>query len=151
MTEGKENKEERIIRILETDIPGGINVYSGLARIKGVSWSFSSAVCNILKIDKKKKIGELSEKELSLISEIVKDPKIPNFLLNRRNDLETGKNVHLTGSDLDLRKEFDIKRLKKIKSYKGLRHALGLPVRGQRTRSHFRKNKSMGVVKKKKR
>ena len=44
----------------------------------------------------------------------------------------------------------DIKMLKKIKSYKGIRHSLGLPVRGQRTRSNFRKNKGkvMGVKRK---
>ena len=43
------------------------------------------------------------------------------------------------------------KRLQMIKSYKGMRHAAGLPVRGQRTKSNFRKNKgkgSLGVKKK---
>jgi len=45
-----------------------------------------------------------------------------------------------------LQTEFDIKRLKKIKSYRGLRHVLGQPVRGQRTRGHFRKNKAVGVT-----
>ena len=40
-------------------------------------------------------------------------------------------------------------RLKEIKSYRGLRHSLKLPVRGQRTRSHFRtKGNAMGVKKK---
>jgi len=40
--------------------------------------------------------------------------------------------------------------MKKIKSYKGIRHVAGLPVRGQRTKSHFRKNarKSGGIKKK---
>ena len=37
--------------------------------------------------------------------------------------------------------------MKKIKSYKGWRHAMGQPVRGQRTRSHFRKGSSVGVIK----
>jgi len=41
----------------------------------------------------------------------------------------------------------DIKRLKKIKSYRGIRHNLGQPVRGQRTKSHFRTNrKKSGAV-----
>ena len=71
-------------------------------------------------------------------------------MLNRQKDFEVGKNKHLVGSDLDLRKEFDIKRLKKIKSYRGLRHLVGLPMRGQRTRSHFRKNRSKGAGIKKK-
>ena len=67
---------------------------------------------------------------------------------NRRFDRDDGTNKHYFGTDLDLAKEFDIKRYKKIRSYKGLRHALGQPVRGQRTRSHFRrKGKSIGVKK----
>lgn len=55
----------------------------------------------------------------------------------------------MTGTGLELQTEFDIKRLKKIKSYRGIRHAANLPVRGQRTKSHFRKNKtkSMGIKK----
>jgi small subunit ribosomal protein S13 len=39
--------------------------------------------------------------------------------------------------------------MKKIKSYKGIRHMFNLPVRGQRTKGNFRKGKSVGVVRKK--
>ncbi|MDO8517486.1 MAG: 30S ribosomal protein S13, partial [Nanoarchaeota archaeon] len=63
------------------------------------------------------------------------------FLVNRRKDYESGENKHLYGADLDLQKEFDIKKLKKMRAYKGIRHQLGQPVRGQRTKSHFRKEK----------
>ena len=49
-----------------------------------------------------------------------------------------------------LQTEFDIKRLKKIKSYKGYRHMSNLPVRGQRTRSNFRRNRRRGAGIKKK-
>ena len=62
--------------------------------------------------------------------------------------MKFGKNLHLTGADLTLSKEVDIKRLKRIKSYRGLRHAIGQPVRGQRTRSHFRTGVSVGVQRK---
>ena len=139
--------DEKIIRILETDVPGGMKIYPGLTRIRGVSWSFSNAVCNVLGIDKNREIVSLSKEEIDKISGFIKSPKLPSFLLNRRNDLETGQNFHLVGSDLEFRKEFDIKRLKKIRSYRGLRHATGQPVRGQRTKSHFRKNKTLGVSK----
>jgi len=142
------DSQESLIRILATDIPGSRNVYTGLTRIKGVSWAFSNAICNVLKLDKNKKISELDEKEIATISEFIKNPKVPEFILNRRKDFDTGENEHLIGSDLDLRREFDIKRLKKIKSYRGIRHATGQPVRGQRTKSHFRKNKAIGVQKK---
>ena len=60
---------------------------------------------------------------------------------NRQKDFEDGENKHISGADLKLRREFDLKRLKKIKSYKGVRHSHGLPVRGQRTKANFRKNR----------
>jgi small subunit ribosomal protein S13 len=147
----EERREESLIRILSTDIPGNKRTYAGLTRIKGVSWSFSNAVCRALKIDKNKTIDSLSKQEIEAISAFLKNPKLPDFLVNRRKDRETGSSVHLIGSDLDLNKEFDIKRLKKIRSYRGLRHALGQPSRGQRTRSHFRtrgKKKAVGVMNK---
>ena len=147
--EPKKESYERIIRIIQTDIDGGKQVYAGLTKIKGVSWSMANAICNKLGLDKKKKISSLSAEEIRKMEEFIQNPQVPGFLLNRRKDLDSGKDMHVLGSDLDLRKEFDIKRLKKIKSYKGLRHALGQPVRGQRTRGHFRqKGKSVGVIKK---
>ncbi len=147
----EEKKDERaLIRILGTDIHTDKKIFAGLCEIKGISWSLSNALCHSLNIDKNKKIKDLSEKEMEDVTNFFKDPKIPSFILNRRNDRETGEDSHLIGSDLDLKKEFDIKRLKKIRAYKGIRHSTGQPVRGQRTRSHFRKNKSVGVAKKKK-
>ncbi len=140
-------EDVRIIRILATDIPGNKNVYTGLTRIKGVSWSVANAICHFLKLDKNQKMAALSKERVEEITAYLKNLQLPNFLLNRRNDLETGAKAHILTSELDLKKEFDIKRLKKIKSYRGLRHSLGQPVRGQRTRSHFRKNKSVGVTK----
>ncbi len=146
----EEKYEEKIIRILSKDIEGGMKIYPGLTKIKGISWSLSNAICKKLKIDKNRKIGSLGNEEIKNISEFIKNPKVPDHIVNRRNDFETGKNKHLIGSDLELQKEFDIKKLKKIKSYKGYRHMAGLPLRGQKTRSHFRKNKSKGVGIKKK-
>lgn len=143
---------ERIVRIMQKDIEGGMKLYPGLTKIKGVSWSLSNAVCKKIGIDKNKKIGSLTESEIEKIEDFLKNPDIPKYLKNRQNDFETGKDEHLTGSNLELRKEFDIKRLKKIKSYRGYRHLAGLPVRGQRTRAHFRKNraKAAGIKKRKK-
>lgn len=143
--------EEKIIRIMSKDIGGNMKIYVGLTKIKGVSWSFSNAVCKVLKIDKAKKIGSLSKDEIGKISDFIKNPDLPSYIINRRRDFETGKDRHLTGSDLELRNEFDIKRLRKIKSYKGYRHASKLTVRGQRTKGNFRKNRAKGVgIKKKK-
>ena len=147
---GKQEYEGKIIRILSQDIEGKMKIYPGLTKIKGISWSISNAICKKLKIDKNKKIGDLSNEEIKGISEFIKSPEIPEKIINRKRDLETGKNKHLIGNDLELQNEFDIKRLKKIKNYKGYRHIAGLPVRGQKTKGHFRKNKSKGVGIKKK-
>jgi len=144
-------REETIIRILSTDIPGSRNLYVGLTRIKGVSWGISNAICHRLSLNKNRKISTLTAEEIKKISEFIKNPQLPDFMLNRRKDFETGKTAHITGADLDMQKEFDIKRLKKIRSYRGLRHATGQPTRGQRTRSHFRshgKKKAVGVMSK---
>lgn len=140
-----EKYEDRLVRILSEDIEGKMKVYAGLTKIKGVSWGLSNAICKKLNIDKNKKIGLLTPEEIKKISDFVKKPTVPLFILNRRKDYETGEDKHVSGSDLDLQKEFDIKRLKKIKSYRGLRHASGLPVRGQRTKAHFRTNKTKGA------
>ena len=118
----KISHEESLIRIMSTDIAGNKTVYSGLTKIKGVSWSLANGICHQLKIDKNKKVGELSKEEIEKIGEFIKNPNVPKFLVNRRKDFETGEDKHLSTSDLDLQKEFDIKRLRKIKSYKGVRH-----------------------------
>lgn len=141
-----------IIRIVQTDIPGNKTLLAGLTYIKGVSWSISNALCKILKMDANKKIADLSPEEIVVITEFLNNPKLPEFLLNRRKDFESGEDKHLITNALDMKKEFDIRRLKKIRSYRGLRHAFGHPTRGQRTKSNFRakgKKKAVGVKKKK--
>lgn len=151
MVEEKQQKNEnRIVRILSKDIEGKTKVYPGLTQVKGVSWSLSNAACQILGIDKDKKIGALTDKEIVSIEKFLKSPEAPEYLFNRRNELETGENKHLVGSDLELKVEFDIKRLKKIRSYRGSRHQSGLPMRGQRTKANFRRNRRKGAGIKKK-
>jgi small subunit ribosomal protein S13 len=148
--ESEKAREDRIVRIMQKDIEGKSSVYAGLAKIKGVSWSLSNAVCKKLNLPKNKKVGTLTPEEIDKIEKFLKNPDLPSFLNNRQKDLETGKDRHLTGTDLELRKDFDIKRLKKIKSYRGLRHMVGLPMRGQRTKSNFRRNRAKGSGIKKK-
>lgn len=137
-----------MVRLVDADIFGTISVYKGLRKVKGVSFSLANAICNVLKLDKSRKIGELSDGEIEKIANAIKDPAkfgIKQWMLNRRKDYDTGEDKHIVSSDLTLTQDFDIKRLKKIKSYKGMRHATGLPVRGQRTKGHFRKGKTIGV------
>ncbi len=142
--------DEKLIRIVSTDIPGNKKVYAGLTRIKGVSWSLANATCVSLKIDKDRKITSLSQDEIKSINDFLKKPTIKSYLMNRRKDFDDGTDKHLVTNDLDLRNDFDVKRLRKIKSNRGIRHAAKLPLRGQRTKAHFRKNrgKSGGIKKK---
>ena len=141
-----EESVETLVRIMGFDIFGSKNIFSGLTKIKGVSWSISNAICIKLNIPKNKKIGELTKPEIERIENFMKELPILDFLKNRRFDPETGETKHNLGTNLDIRKDFDIKRLIKIKSYKGSRHASGLPVRGQRTRAHFRSKANKKVV-----
>lgn len=149
--QAKQEQMKEIVRILNTDVKGEAKVYYGLTRIKGISWTLSNVICYLLKIDKNKKIGTFSDIEIKKIEETIKNlhsQNLPSWILNRPRT-EEGSSKHLISHDLDLQKRMDIKRLRDIQSYKGIRHALALPVRGQRTRSHFRKGKAVGVVKKK--
>ena len=133
-----------IVRIVNTDLDGKRQILMGIQKIKGVSFMLAHALCSIAKIDYKKRVGDLSEQEVERLEVLLKSKKpngIPAWMLNRRNDTETGETLHLVGADLTFSHESDIRLLKKIKCYKGVRHMLGQPVRGQRTRSNFRKNK----------
>jgi small subunit ribosomal protein S13 len=146
----KKEEQQKLVRILSKDIDGDLSVYIGLTKIKGISWAVSNAICKVLGIKKSKKIVDLTKEEIDKINNFSENPDIPSYLMNRKKDRETGKNKHLVGSHLELQKDLDLGRLKKIKSYRGIRHGLGLPVRGQRTKSHFRKNRRKGTGIKKK-
>lgn len=143
-------EDDRIVRILSKDIEGKMKIYAGLTQVKGISWTTSRAICKSAGIDKDRKVGSLTEEEVSKIEDVAKKGKISEYLLNRRKDFETGESTHLVSADLELKQEFDIKRLKKIKAYRGLRHLLKLPLRGQRTKSNFRRNRKKGSGIKKK-
>ncbi len=147
----REMSEESLIRISGYDVPGSRNIYTGLTRVKGVSWSVSNVICLKLGFDKQKKISELTKDEIIKIESFLKNPVMNDYLKNRRFDEDTGEIKHIVGTELDIRKDFDIRKMKKIRSYKGVRHIINQPVRGQRTRAHFRKTgKAVGVKRTKK-
>lgn len=141
----KEERHEMLVRIMGQDISGNKSIYTGLTYIKGISWSISNAVCLRMGIDRRIRVSELSKDQIATIEKTISKIELPDYMKNRRQDPETGESKHLLTNDLDITKEFDIKRLKKMKSYRGLRHAFGLPVRGQRTRSHFKRKKGVKV------
>ena len=153
MAEEQKQELKYFVRIANTDLDGNKSIGLALTKIKGVGFMFSNAVLNSAAISKSKKTGYLTEPEAAKIEEIIKEPSkfnIPSWLFNRKKDPDDNVDRHLIGSNLAFTQDNDIKMMKKIKSYKGIRHSLGLPVRGQRTRSNFRKNKGkvMGVKRK---
>ena len=142
-----------IVRIANTDLKGEKQVGLALQKIKGLGESLAQAVCKVAGVDPSVKMGEMDAKFDEKLTRVILEPEasgIPAWMLNRRKDPETGADHHLLGGDIDFTTDNDIKAQRKIKSYKGLRHAVGLPVRGQRTQGNFRKNKGKAAVKKKK-
>jgi len=140
-----------VVRVSGTDLDGEKPLIQALKRIKGISHTTSKTICKVSGFDPKTKLGSLKEADIKKIEEIIKDPSkfgIPSYLFNRRRDEKTGKDLHLTGPDLEIAKKFDVKNLINLKTYRGTRHMFGLPVRGQRTRSSFRKGRVVGVVRK---
>lgn len=141
-----------IVRIVGTDVKGETQLFTSLQKIRGVGGVLANAVCRVHNLDRNRKVGTLTSIEIKKIEETLKNPSkfgIPSWMLNRMKDMETGEDRHLVGPDLKFTHEQDIKRMIKIKSYRGVRHMFGLPVRGQRTKSSFRKGRTVGVVRKK--
>jgi len=145
-----EKEYEHIVRIVGNDILGDKKAIVGLTQIRGIGYTFANAILDSLKIDSNSYIGNLSDSDVQSIEKIIKNPSssnFPNWFLNRRNDLETGENLHLITSDIALTVRNDIEREKTVNSWRGIRHMFGLKVRGQRTRTSGRKGGAVGVKK----
>lgn len=137
-----------LVRFGGTDIEGSLRFPFALSQLKGVSYRMALVVAKITGIDPNIRFGYMSEKEKEQVLAILSDPVrhgVPPWLVNRQNDPTTGKDKHIYGSELLLTNKTDIDRLKKIKTYRGIRHTLGLKVRGQRTRTTGRKGQTVGV------
>ncbi len=148
--ETAEEEFQHLVRVGGRDIKGQKNVVHGLALIRGIGPRTARIVCTGSKVDFRKKIGYLKDSEIEAIEgEIKALESSPPWILNRQKDYATGRNRQVTGADLMLSLRDDLNRLRKIRSYRGIRHELGLPVRGQRTKSSFRKNVTVGVSRKK--
>ena len=150
-----EAKEFRgLVRIADSDVDGNMPIFMAMTNVKGVYFMLANAICNVLKLNKTEKSGNFSQEEIDKIEEVMRDPAkygIPQWLFNRRKDMETGEDKHVITSDLTLQNQMDIKFMRKIRSYKGIRHSKGSKkVRGQRTRSSGRRAGALGVARKKK-
>lgn len=150
----KNFREKVFFRQLRTQVDGNAKIEYGLTQVRGVGKRFAQAIVRVAKINPNLRIGALPEKDLARIEEIILNPVkngVPNWMVNRKKDLRTGEDLHIIGNRLDISLKRDIDRMKKIKSYKGVRHHLRLKVRGQRTRSTGRHGLVVGVMRRKKR
>jgi len=141
---------QHFLRIANTDLVGAKPIYMALTKIKGVGKNYARALCHHLKLDPYKLAGHYNTEDTKKIEEALIKSPLPTWMHNRQKDRETGENPHLIGPDLKITLENELKVERKLKSYRGLRTAVGLTVRGQRTRSNFRRNKGkvVGVAKK---
>ena len=126
---------KHIVRVANVDIPGEKKLRIALTKIKGVGINFASAICAAAGVDKEQTVGYLSDAHIKSLNQTLENMSaIPTWMYNRKKDYDTGKDMHLITGNLLFCKDNDIKRLKRLKTYVGLRHQRGLPVRGQRTR-----------------
>ncbi|MFW9867583.1 MAG: 30S ribosomal protein S13 [Candidatus Thorarchaeota archaeon] len=150
----KNFREKVFFRNLRSQVDGNAKVEFGLTQIRGIGRRLAQSIIRVAGINPNLRIGAIPEKDLQRIEEIILNPVqngIPNWMVNRPKDLRTGEDLHLIGNKLDITVKRDIDSMKKIKSYKGVRHHLGLKVRGQKTKSTGRHGLVVGVSRRKKR
>lgn len=141
-----------IVRVAGTDLDGSKRFLYALADIKGVGVRLAESILRVTGLNPDIRMGYVSEQEVKRVEEVLADPikfGIPSWMLNRRKDLSSGEDKHFTGSDLTLVIKNDIDDLRKTKSYRGIRHALGLKTRGQHTKTTGRRGQTVGVRRKK--
>ena len=143
-----------LIRIIDRDIPGNTAIFMAMTKVKGIDFMMANAICNVLNVNRTEKCGNFTHEQIEKIEDAMKHPDkygIPSWLFNHRKDLETGADKHVVASDLKLQTEMDIRFVKKIRVYRGIRHTKGSKkVRGQHTRSTGRRGSTLGVQRKKK-
>ena len=148
-TPGAEFKH--IVRVAGVDVDGSLKAVHGLAMIRGVGLNLARMVLRAAGIDPEMRVGYFTDQQVKKIEEVLSDPLkhgIPAWALNRQRDPQVGADLHLIGADLEFAVKSDIDLMKKIRCWRGLRHAWGLKVRGQRTRTTGRKGGTVGVTKK---
>lgn len=109
-------------RIAGVDLPRDKRVEVGLTYIYGIGRSTSNDILEKAGVDADKRVKDLTESEVASLRSII--------------DRE-----HKVEGDLRREVQMNIRRLKDIRCYRGIRHIRGLPVRGQRTRTNARTRK----------
>ncbi len=146
----KEGEPEirHIVRIADTDLDGKRSVSYALTGIKGISRRIAKILSVNAGLDPYSTLGYLKDAEIEKLQSSVDGITmvIPPWMANKQNDIASGEDRHLIGTDVLLGLNEDLNLMKKMRSYKGIRHERGLRVRGQRTRSTGRKGRTVGVT-----
>jgi len=142
---------KHIVRIADTDLDGNKSLMFALTGIKGIGLRAARCIVNELGVNGRAKLGELDDETIEKVKKFIEEEieSLPSWLLNRRKDPYSGQDLHLLSKDVDFARMLDIERLIKMKAYRGVRHARGKKVRGQRTRSTGRRGRTVGVVRRK--
>lgn len=141
-----------LVRISGKDLDGTKPTKQVLASLRGIGISLANVITKKLHLDPNAKLGSLSDAQVKQIEAFLADPLkqgLPLWMVNHRRDTQTNANIHLIGADLELTEKKDIEFMISMRCRKGLRHALGLKVRGQSTKSRGRKGRTMGVQRRK--
>ena len=120
-------------RMLGVTLPDERRIDYALTILYGIGWSNVKTILSQTGIEASKKVKEITEEEFKKIIEVIeKNYKVEGYLREAINE--------------------NIKRLREVGSYRGIRHIKGLPVHGQRTKSNARtkrgKRKTVGALKK---
>lgn len=121
-----------MVRLAGQNLQDDKRVEYALTKIYGIGWKRSSVILESAKVNPETKVSELSDDEVQTLQNEINKYRVEGDLKEEINQ--------------------NIKRLREIGSYRGIRHARGLPTRGQRTRSNARtrrgKRKTVGAFKK---
>lgn len=136
-----------IVRIANSDLEGKRSVQYGLTGIKGISRRTAKIITVNAGVDPKAILGYISDAETERLQSSVDSISsiMPSWMVNKQNEIMSGEDRHLIGTDVLLGLNEDLNLMKKMRSYKGLRHDRGLRVRGQRSRSTGRRGRTVGV------
>jgi len=149
----KANVSREIVRISGVDLNGNLRIDRALTNIKGIGIRSAKVLsfdfCKKVNLPQNTLLGNIPAENDEILSDIVSKCELPFWMTNRQRDIYSGESKHLIGSDLLFNVREDKQRLNRIKSRRGMRLQAGLPVRGQKTRSNFRRRQgAVGVIKK---
>ena len=139
-----------LVRLHNTDLDGKKPVVVALSYVPGVSHRLARVVAANAKVPTTTLMGNLSDDQIAAVAQAIEDLRntVPVWMRNRQNDYESGEDLHLVGTDIQITLREDLNRLKKIRSWRGHRHEKRLPTRGQRTKNNGRFGSAVGVQRK---